>query len=212
MIRMPRLFHRQQHRDARSCIMDTRGAALVEFALIAPMFILIMLVVFQIGIIGWAKSSLESAIRDAARFAITGDRGTEATREASLIAGIEERMSDFEKQSAVPITVDTKVYPTFEDVAKPEKILVDVNSNGVCEAGDQYQDFNNNGVYDTDMAKTGYGGPNDVVIYTVTFPLEALLPLNEGAFNLGQAFTLKAQAAVQNEPFGVLVAPPVLTC
>ncbi len=191
---------------------NTQGAALVEFALIAPMFILIMFVVFQIGMIGWAKSTLETAVRDAARFAITGEKGTAATREASIIAGIDERMSSFQRRLGQPITVTTRVYPTFEDIAQPEKIVMDANANGICESGDQYVDFNGNGVRDADMAKTGYGGPNDVVIYTATFPLEALLPLNTGAFNLGQVFNLKAQAAVQNEPFGSLISPPVLTC
>jgi Flp pilus assembly protein TadG len=193
-------------------VANRRGAALVEFALIAPLFILILLIIFQIGMIGWAKSTLETAVRDAARFAITGAKGTGATREASLIAGIEERMSIFTRQPGVPITVTSKVYPTFEDIAQPEKIVSDLNSNGTCDTGDQYIDFNDNSSYDVDMAKTGYGGPNDVVLYTVTFPLQSLFPLNEGSFNLGSVFTLKTEAAVQNEPFGALTPPPVRLC
>jgi Flp pilus assembly pilin Flp len=191
---------------------NRRGAALIEFALIAPLFILILLIVFQIGMIGWAKSTLETAARDAARFAITGAKGTGATREASLIAGIEERMSVFTRQPSTPITVTSKVYPTFEDIGQPEKIVSDLNGNAICDTGDQYIDFNDNSAYDSDMAKTGYGGPNDVVLYKVTYPLQALVPLNEGEFNLGSVFTLHAEAAVQNEPFGPLIPPPVRLC
>jgi hypothetical protein len=193
-------------------VTSTRGAALVEFALIAPLFILILLIVLQIGMIGWAKSTLETAIRDAARFAITGAKGTGATREASLIAGIEDRMSVFTRDPSTPITVISKVYPTFEDIAQPEKIVSDINGNGSCDTGDQYIDFNENSTYDTDMAKAGYGGPNDVVLYKVTYPLQALIPLNQGEFNLGSVFNLSAEAAVQNEPFGSLIPPPVRLC
>lgn len=191
---------------------NNRGVAVVEFALIGPIFIVLIFLILQIGMIGWAKSSLETAVRDAARFAVTGASGTLSTREASLIAGIEDRMSVFQRQYGQPITVMTKVYPTFEDIAQPEKIVLDANSNGVCESGDQYQDYNSNGTHDTDMVKSGYGGPNDVVIYKVTFPLEALLPMNEGMFNMGQVFNLKATAAVQNEPFGAMDVAPVLVC
>jgi TadE-like protein len=192
--------------------MNSRGVALVEFALIGPLFILLVFIVLQLGMIGWAKSSLETVVRDAARFALTGQNGTKATREASLIDGIEQGMSMFQRQAGQPITVTTKVYPTFEDIAQPEKIVLDTNANGVCETGDQYQDYNMNGTYDTDMAKIGYGGPNDVVIYNVAFPMEALLPLNQGLFDLGQVFNLKASAAVQNEPFGAMIVAPVLVC
>jgi Flp pilus assembly pilin Flp len=205
--------HHYQRTSRLSAFFDnSRGAALVEFALVAPLFILILLIVFQIGMIGWAKSTLETAIRDAARFAITGAKGTGATREASLIAGIEERMSVFTPDPSTPITVISKVYPTFEDIGQPEKIVSDVNGNGVCDTGDQYIDYNENSTYDADMAKTGYGGPNDVVLYKVTYPLQALLPLNQDQFNMGSVFTLSAEAAVQNEPFGSLIPPPVRLC
>ncbi len=191
---------------------NVRGTAAIEFAIIAPVFILILLAVLQFAIIGWAKSTLETALRDAARFAITGAKGTEATREASIIAGIDQRMSSFRRQYGQPIIVTTKVYPTFEDIAQPETIVMDANSNGVCDTNDQYIDFNLNNTYDLDMSKTGYGGPSDVVIYSATFPLEAMLPLNTGIFNLGQVFNLKAIAAVQNEPYGALTPPPVKLC
>ncbi len=191
---------------------NTRGTAAIEFAIIAPVFILILLAVLQFGMLGWAKSSLETAVRDAARFAITGAVGTQATREASIIDGIDKRMSSFRRQYGQPIVVTTQVYPTFEDIAQPEKIVLDANGNGVCDTNDQYIDFNENNAYDLDMSKTGYGGPSDVVIYSATFPLEALLPLNTGMFDLGQVFNLKAQAAVQNEPFGALTPPPVKLC
>jgi Flp pilus assembly pilin Flp len=207
---MKRFSRSQSKRYLRR--LNARGAAFVEFALIAPLFIVIMFSVFQLGMIGWAKSSLETALRDAARFALTGAKGTAATRADSIIAGIKDRMSMFQIQDGEEIQVASKVYPTFEDIGQPEKIIVDNGVIGTCEPGDQYIDFNLNGSRDTDMAKPGYGGPNDVTLYSVTYPMQALLPLNLDDFNLGTIFTLTAKAAVQNEPFGTNLPAPVEVC
>jgi hypothetical protein len=199
---------RQTCRLGRNC----RGASVVEFALIGPMFILVIFIVLQIGMIGWAKSSLETAVRDAARFAVTGATGTGPSRDASIIAGIESRMSMFHLVPGQHITLTSKSYPSFADMAQPEKMKNDANSNGVCDAGDTYFDYNGNGIHDADMAKLGYGGPDDVVMYNVTFPLDPIVPASASLFHFGSVFNLQATAAVQNEPFGTAPALAVLSC
>jgi Flp pilus assembly protein TadG len=47
-----------------------RGQALVEFALVLPMFLTLMLAIFDIGRVIWARNSLENAAREGARYAI----------------------------------------------------------------------------------------------------------------------------------------------
>jgi len=47
-----------------------QGQALVEFALVFPFFIALLLAVFDFGRIVWARGSLEYAAREAARYAI----------------------------------------------------------------------------------------------------------------------------------------------
>jgi Flp pilus assembly protein TadG len=49
---------------------DARGQSLVEFALIAPIFLALLLSVFDLGRVVWANDSLTNAAREAARFAI----------------------------------------------------------------------------------------------------------------------------------------------
>jgi hypothetical protein len=46
------------------------GQSLTEFALVVPIFLLIMIAVFDLGRVIWANNSLTSAAREAARFAI----------------------------------------------------------------------------------------------------------------------------------------------
>jgi TadE-like protein len=49
---------------------DSRGQSLVEFALIFPIFILLLVSIFDLGHVVWANDSLSNAAREAARFAV----------------------------------------------------------------------------------------------------------------------------------------------
>src|SRR3990172_8700424 len=55
-----------------------RGQALVEFALIIPVFILLMVGIFDLGHVVWANNALSNATREGARFAIVHG-GSEST-------------------------------------------------------------------------------------------------------------------------------------
>jgi len=48
----------------------SRGQALVEFALVLPVFVVLLMSIFDFGRVIWAKNSLESAAREGARYAI----------------------------------------------------------------------------------------------------------------------------------------------
>jgi hypothetical protein len=48
---------------------DAAGQGLVEFALVIPIFLVIVFAVFDVGRVVWARDSLTSAAREAARYA-----------------------------------------------------------------------------------------------------------------------------------------------
>jgi len=56
----------------------SRGQAMVEFALVIPIFILLMVGLFDLGRVVWVNDTLATAAREAARFAIVhgGSEGT----------------------------------------------------------------------------------------------------------------------------------------
>jgi len=56
----------------------SRGQAMVEFALVIPVFILLMVGIFDLGRVVWVNDTLATAAREAARFAIVhgGSEGT----------------------------------------------------------------------------------------------------------------------------------------
>lgn len=55
-----------------------RGQAMVEFALVIPIFILLLVAIFDFGRVVWVNNTLATAAREAARFAIVHG-GSEAT-------------------------------------------------------------------------------------------------------------------------------------
>lgn len=49
---------------------DSRGQALVEFALVVPIFVLLLVAIFDLGHVVWANDAISNAAREAARYAI----------------------------------------------------------------------------------------------------------------------------------------------
>lgn len=56
-----------------------RGQALVEFALIIPLFLFLLIAIFDLGHVVWANNSLSTAAREAARFAVVHGGSTRST-------------------------------------------------------------------------------------------------------------------------------------
>ena len=65
---------------------NARGAAIIEFALLAPVLILFLIGITRVGILFMANAGLRSAVQEGARFATIFPRPTEAQ--------IRQRISD----------------------------------------------------------------------------------------------------------------------
>ena len=171
---------------------DSRGAALVEFALVAPVFLLLLLGLCDLGQLAYAKTLLSGAVHEAARASSleTGD-ATEA----------DARISDMVTSIAPGAEVkSTRLsYYDFADLGRPEK-WADINKDGTCSGGESYVDENQNGRWDADIGKDGNGGAGDVIVYTVevTYPRlfgVALIPGGTGDR------TISASVVRKNQPF-----------
>jgi hypothetical protein len=145
------------------------GSAAVEFAVVAPTFLIFMLGIFDMGQMLYAKSVLEGAVQSAARMSAleTGD-----TEEADAM--VEKSVKPI--IPGVAFQASRVSYFDFADIKRPEKWNDDngdeevdpEDGNGVCDNGETYTDENNNGIWDDDIGQDGNGGASDVVIYTVT--------------------------------------------
>lgn len=75
----PLFFRRPQETHRR------RGQSLVEFALVFPIFMLVLGGVIQFGMIFWGQNSLNQVVRDLGRYAVT-DTGSCATVKSDIVA------------------------------------------------------------------------------------------------------------------------------
>jgi len=70
------MMHRFLHR-LRRFLRATDGAAAVEFAIIAPVFILFCIGIFEAGRMMWIRNSIQTATEEAARYAMVHTAATD---------------------------------------------------------------------------------------------------------------------------------------
>lgn len=177
---------------ARLLERDEDGVTVVEFALIAPTFLLLLLGTLDIGQMVYAQSVLNGAVQTAARDASleNGD-----TAEADQL--VEDRVSGI--MPGVELASSRRSYFDFADIERAEQ-WNDADDNGTCNDGETYTDENANGQWDEEIGVSGNGGANDVVIYTVSATYEPIfkVPFLPEAW---EERTLESTAIKKNQPF-----------
>ncbi len=174
---------------------DARGAALVEFALIAPVLIVTLLGLLDLSYNIYVTSILEGAIQKAGREATLESGGLRASE-------IDDRLRDAVDDLVLnpDMTFERRFYSAYDDVARPED-FTDGNSDGECNDGEPFEDINGNGTWDSDRGQSGNGGARDAVLYTVTVSYPRLFPFM-GVIGFSDTVTARARTILRNQPFG----------
>lgn len=191
-------------RSFRRWRQDRRGVAAIEFALIAPVVVLMVVGSIEIAHMLTVQVSLDGAVAEAARAAAVKLDQSEDTRDTTMRDYVTKRMSAFPIAAGQSVAINTTVYRSFGS-SYPEG-FTDSNGNGRYDGpsgtfpGETFDDRNKNGVRDIASPITGkLGGPGDVVSYTAQFP--AALYFDFFSFITGaNGFTLKASTVLRNEP------------
>lgn len=171
---------------------------MVEFALGAPVLFLIAAGAVELGMILFVNVLMESGLRDASRFGITGQVPTGQTRLERILDIIEDRTIGLVDMDEAEIQI--VVYPSFADIGRGED-FVDGNGNGTYDAGETFDDENGNGAWDGDVGTDGAGGSGDIVVYRMRYDWNLLTPLAEPLIGSDGKFTLRTAVAVRNEPW-----------
>lgn len=174
---------------------DRRGAAAVEFAIIAPTLMVVMTGLGDFAHASYVKSVLQGAVHKAAR------DGTLETASTNLGA-IDQKVRNlvYPTINNATFSFERTAYSTFSNVGRPEP-FTDSNGNGVRNAGECYQDYNNNNGWDADMGRSGGGGARDIVLYTVKVTYPRIMPIY-GLLGWSQYNTVEATTALKNQPYG----------
>jgi hypothetical protein len=171
-----------------------RAIAITEFALTAPLFLLLLMGIFDYSWQMYAKQVLQGAVAKAAR---------DSTLEAYMK---DQTALDNKVKAAVQavfrnaeLTFTRKAYDSFDEVGDPEPFK-DVNRNKAYDVGECFEDINANGRWDADRARTGNGGADDIVVYSASMKVKRILPVWT-MLGQSQDTTLKATTVLRNQPF-----------
>lgn len=150
---------------------------------------LLLLGTAEVTIALFARGTVEAAVVTAARLPVVGVDRLDALRR--LIADRGRGLVD-----ASTVQVEALSYPSFVAIRQPEP-FTDTNRNGSRDPGEPYADLNGNGRWDADRGRAGTGGPDDVVVYRVTYQTRDVAALLRPVVG---AITHTATVAVRNEP------------
>lgn len=204
---MPRLL--SPRRFLRVFARDEKGAAAVEFAVVAPVMGLVLLGAFDVGHTLYMRSVLQGVVQKVAR-----DSTLESGLVTSQQAVLDQRVRDQVRALAnnATITITRKYYRTFSNAAAAKfEPYTDTNGNGTCNAGEPYQDNNNNGVWDASGGNDGAGGAKDAVLYTVTVSYPRFFPIYKMVGG-SDTTVITGSTVLRNQPYGDQAVPTVRNC
>jgi Flp pilus assembly protein TadG len=182
-------------RKLRTLASTDDGAAIVEFALIAPVMLMTLMGLFDLGHGVYTRAMLLGAIEKAAR-----DSTIETATTGALDAKVTEVVQSMQPGATLSFT--RKSYASFSDVSVPED-WTDSNGNSTCDAGEPFEDANGNGVWDTDRGINGLGGARDAVLYRVTVQYPRLFPVYKFIPGQSNTMTLQAISILRNQPYAL---------
>ena len=153
---------------------DTRGQALIEFALLAPLFFILVFGIVDLGWMFYVNLTMQHAVREGTRYAVTGRRDLGEDRRDALIAKIRSAsMGLYDKNLHVPkeprIAVLSPGDLSFE------------NYTGAATEGDP-------------------GTGNDIIVVSLTYTAPFLTPVLK-PFISGGEYTFTVKSTMTNEPF-----------
>ncbi len=192
-------------RSPRPLRRDEKGATLVEFAFVAPIFCMLLVGTFDVGHTLYMRAVLQGVVQKAARDSSL-ENATETTRQQAIDDKITTSVHDLNRTATVEIT--RRFYKTFEEAAAARaENFTDTAApsdfhDGTCNNNEPFEDANNNGVWDADGADDGQGGAKDVVVYTAHISYPRMLPLHNFVPAFSDTVSLTAKTVLQNQPYG----------
>lgn len=178
-----------------SLISNNRGVTAIEFAMIAPVLILLLTAIVEFSIVMFISSVMEGATAASSRYGKTGYIANGSTRQQQIVNSIVSRTAGL--VDPAKITVTTTIYPSFNSISQEEP-YIDANHNGTYDAGEDYTDVNGNNQWDS-SGVAGLGNANDIVVYNVSYPWKIHTPVI--ASFTGDTFIISSKTVVKNEPY-----------
>ncbi len=176
---------------------DRRGVTVVEFAIVAPVMLLMVFGLLDLTMQAYVQSVLDGAVNAAARASTTE---SSAADQSAIDARVTQQVRTV--VNSAQLTFDRRNYVAITDIGKPE-VFTDSPSgpkhNDSYDPGECFIDYNRNGRWDEDRGRTGQGGADDFIEYSATADYQRLFPM--AMFGLPRNLQLTAVSVLRNQPY-----------
>lgn len=175
---------------------DEVGATLIEFAIVVPVMMLMLMGFFDLAHQAYVRSVLQGAIQKAARDATIE---TSAASTATLDAAVADQVRGVAGRNASFASTRLS-YANFRDIGTPEPFVDKTPLNGKYDPGECFEDVNGDGLWSADAGRDGQGGAKDAVIYRMTVSYPRLFPMSRMmGWSANQA--VSAATVLRNQPY-----------
>ncbi|VXC95285.1 TadE/TadG family type IV pilus assembly protein [Sphingomonas sp. AX6] len=186
---------------------DRSGVTIVEFALVVPVLLAVVMGGFELAYQGYVKAVVQGELMTAGRNSALERAGSdderfiidESIRQAILRVAPSARV-------APPQRVAFSSYARVRSPAEP-----DGNNNGICEPGETYEDSNRNGQWDDNSGVANGTGAKDVIVYTVNVEYDRLFPVG-ALIGMSNTVEISASTNLRIQPYDMQGPVPVRTC
>lgn len=202
------------------------GISAVEFGLIAPVAIMMIMGVMDIGHNYYVRIVTNGAMQEAAR-SVSLESASSIVKQQLIDLKVNEAIKtiiptakpvnedqnfiekeppegagdDYEPEFETVIYPERKYYKTFADAASArQENFVDGNDDGICNDGETYVDENRNGQWDQDVGSDGVGQAHDVVVMKVRFKYKRLFP-TASILGFSEYITVESDSVLANQPY-----------
>ncbi|MFM9978600.1 MAG: TadE/TadG family type IV pilus assembly protein [Sphingomonadaceae bacterium] len=202
-------------RIARRLPRDARGSSIVEFAVIAPVMLIMIMGMMELSYKQYGIGLLQGAVQKAARDASLQTGGANV---ANLDARVQAIYSEINSTSGKTFAFTRR---NFSDFTSASRLEPSNGPGGRCAPPPpppalpySYTDINSDLAWG-DVGAAGQGGAQDVVLYTVTVSYPSLLPV-AALIGMSPMQTISASTVLRNQPFANQAArvpgTTLLTC
>jgi Flp pilus assembly protein TadG len=172
------------------------GVTLVEFAIVAPVLLLMVMGIFDMAHTQYTSALMNGAMQKAGRdLTLQSAPSSQSAIDSAVEAQIRSVVP-----STATITLEKLSHTDFTDIGEAEEFTDSAPLNGICDNNEVFIDANNNGQWDANRGEEGIGGAKDAVLYTVTVSYDRLFPMYEMA-GLTDQVQLTASTVLRNQPF-----------
>ena len=172
------------------------GVTVVEFALITPVLLTLLLGAFDIGYSLYARGVLQGAIQKAARDSGLRVNAENAAEMDALVTQAVSQVMDADGENSIVYV--RRSYTSFADVGDMEE-FIDSDDDNVCDRNEPFEDTNGNNIWD-EKGVAGQGGARATVLYSATFRYKRIFPIYR--ITGGSPFTtLVASTVLRNQPY-----------